>query len=233
MSTEIDLSGSPSIANIRLSFAVAQRKPEDARTALAAGADANTARDVVGARPLLVGAAGRGDAAMCLLLLNAGAEINAADSAGRTALHTAVAEGHGDVVAVLLANGADAERARCPGGDVVMVAAQRGHTDILRTLLEHGLNADVVADEGRSALMWAVMGHHEAAARVLMAFGADPTRRDASGATTEDIARRWVMEPTHLIQELRTRGDRHTLLRTIAVPSADNAARPHGRGRRL
>lgn len=68
-------------------------------------------------------AAGNGNAAVVIVLLDAGAEFMARDRKGDTPLHRAVAHGHSDVAAVLLDAGAQ-----------VMVQNRRGKTpwDIAR-----------------------------------------------------------------------------------------------------
>ena len=52
-------------------------------------------------------AARNSDAAGVITALNAGADVNAGDSAGLTALHWAALRGHADVFKLLLSRGAD------------------------------------------------------------------------------------------------------------------------------
>ena len=99
------------------------------------------------------------------LLLEAGADVNAADAYQKqTALMWAAAEGHADVVKALLDARADPNR--------------KAHV----TDLEERKHADH-ATGGFTALMFAVRNGHEAAVRALIKGGADPKLTNGDGAT--------------------------------------------------
>lgn len=75
-----------------------------------------------------------GDILGASLLLDAGADIHAADHAGRTPLHEAVALGHAPLAALLVQRGASIE-ARAANGDTPRsIAAARANPELLRAL---------------------------------------------------------------------------------------------------
>ena len=78
---------------------------------------------------------------MVKVLLDHGADVNAQDSLGNTALTLAVNYGHAEIVKVLLDNGADANLRRKDGPTALLAACQRRSVDMVKMLLEKG--ADV------------------------------------------------------------------------------------------
>jgi ankyrin repeat protein len=104
--------------------------------------------------PMLLEAAARGDAVMCEVLLDAGADVAATDlktssdphatiEEATTALHLAARAGAADTVKLLLARGASATGFGY-GVTPLMMAAQTGSAACVRLLLEAG--ADVGAE---------------------------------------------------------------------------------------
>ncbi|WP_078490095.1 ankyrin repeat domain-containing protein [Streptomyces bikiniensis] len=88
----------------------------------------------------LTRAAEEGDAASVTQSLDAGAEVDAVGTAGRTSLDLAVHAGHARIVRVLLAAGADP---RQPAGEYseltpMCLAAMYGHTAVVGALLDAG-----------------------------------------------------------------------------------------------
>ncbi len=67
-------------------------------------------------------AAIQGNAAMACLLLEHGADVNAVDGTGRTALMDAAAKGHTDIAKILLEYGADASMADDDGNTALRIA---------------------------------------------------------------------------------------------------------------
>ncbi|KAI3318545.1 hypothetical protein HD806DRAFT_526288 [Xylariaceae sp. AK1471] len=72
------------------------------------------------------------------LLLNAGADINAADIVNGTPLHCAMTHGHKSIVRLLLDAGADVNRDHKDGWTPLLYAVDHGHVDIARLLIERG-----------------------------------------------------------------------------------------------
>jgi hypothetical protein len=86
----------------------------------------------------LVAAAARGDVAGARDCLDEGADVNAQDGAGRTALLLATLRGHAEVVTLLLAAGADPNLADARGVRPLAAADAGGQADIAAVLRSHG-----------------------------------------------------------------------------------------------
>src|SRR6266566_4808041 len=90
----------------------------------------------------LVDAAKARNTAEVLKLLGQGANANAKDKAGWTALFWAAFSGRTDIVRALLEKGANVNATDDSGKTPLISAAVRGHTDTVRTLLEKGAHGD-------------------------------------------------------------------------------------------
>ena len=102
-------------------------------------------------------------------LLTAGADINARDQHGQTALMNAATNGQVEVVRLLADRGADLNHRAKYGLTAVMLAVVRGHADVVRILVEAGADltlrgsgapgfdgktaADLARDRGEAALL--------------------------------------------------------------------------------
>ena len=80
----------------------------------------------------------RGDASELRTLLDAGADVDARDKYGQTALMIAAQRGHADVVRALLAAGAALDHTAKYELTAVMRAVINGHVEIVRLLVEAG-----------------------------------------------------------------------------------------------
>jgi ankyrin repeat protein len=99
-------------------------------------------------------AAGRGDLAAVEALLAKGADVNAKDAFGMTALEAASETGHLDVVQALIDRGADVNAKDNGGLTALIRASLLGHLDVVQALIAKG--ADVNAKTtigGLTALM--------------------------------------------------------------------------------
>lgn len=137
---------------------------------------------------LLLDAAERGDAAEIKRLLAAGADVNAADKDGGTALDAAAYYGHADCVKILLAAGADVHAVNIDGWTALMAAANRGKTEVVKLLLAAGADVNAAANAGQTVLMVAVINGHVEVVKVLLAAGANPKAVDKSGNTASHVA---------------------------------------------
>ncbi len=104
-------------------------------------------------------------------LLALGADVNAKNAHGATALFGASYYGNLDVVQVLLAKGADIN-ARSNGATALFVASQEGHASVVQALLAKGADIDAHASDGRTALDAAKGGGHTDVMNLLVRAGA-------------------------------------------------------------
>ncbi len=144
---------------------------------LRADADPN-AKSKLGNTPLIVAAAYPQSTSVIELLLAHGAELDATNNRGNTALRNAITVGDLKTVKLLLLHGAAINGGRNATSDLA-VAAERGHLEIVQLLLDHG--ADVNAKGGRHALHAALLAQKPAIARLLLKHGAQLDRRLSPG----------------------------------------------------
>ncbi len=131
----------------------------------------------------LMSAAGRGDLVAVNTLIAHGADVNAKDGNGQTALYWATTGGHTDVMQTLLAHGADVNAKNISGQTALEVAAQLGHNDVVKTLLARGADVNAQDEFGYTALEVAAQFGHNDVVKTLLAHGADVHAKDKSGYT--------------------------------------------------
>ena len=119
-----------------------------------------------------------------------GADVNASNQYGDTALMVAVLNNvNPEVIVILLKNGADINAEDMYGNTALSSAAGSGYTEILSILLRNG--ADVNARDGISgwtALMCAVNNTEPESISILLRNGVDASIRDNYGERAIDIA---------------------------------------------
>ena len=101
-------------------------------------------------------AAYNGHLAICRLLIDKGAQVEAKCSGGSTPLHYAAHQGHVQIVRLLCDHGADIKARDCYGYGPLHRAVIHDHISVVKELIEQR-NAEVNAidDDGRTALMCA------------------------------------------------------------------------------
>jgi uncharacterized protein len=143
---------------------------------LAAEAEAN--------RPAedLFNAVENGDATAVQALLANGADVNAKDADGGTALMAACQKGHREVVQALFAHGATQVNAKTKysGVSALMEASENGHLDVVQALLEKGADVNTKSDDGRIALTLATQKGHADVGALLVQAGAKPLATSGS-----------------------------------------------------
>lgn len=123
------------------------------------------------------------------ILMSRGAQIDARNRQGYTALWLAVKEGHWSVVEQLLQRGALVDE---PLGQArktpLMIAAEEGHLELLELLLARGAALEAEDHEGFTALSWACLRGHLAATKCLIEHGCNRQHEDHKGRTALDLA---------------------------------------------
>ena len=87
-----------------------------------------------------------------LMLLKMGADVNARDEDGKTALHNASQSGYTEIVRLLLDNGADVNAKDNYGRTALHNASESGYTEIVRLLLNNGADINAKDKWGQTAL---------------------------------------------------------------------------------
>jgi ankyrin repeat protein len=147
------------------------------RAALSGGASPN-ARDTNG-NTALMWATVYGDVRCMKLLVAHGADIDATNALGGTALMRSVYDYQ--KVLMLVAHGAEVNRPSALGNSALILAARLADSHrVVEFLLSHGADAWATNVWGATALMAAVAGGDEASVRALLAHGADVNAQPAA-----------------------------------------------------
>jgi len=110
---------------------------------------------------------------MVQLLLDSGADANAAEHEwGGTPLHSGVRSGSPEIVALLLQRGAKTNTRSMSGFTPLHLAATEGRADIATMLLAAGAPVGARDKQGRTALQWALKEGNQNVVAVLEAHGA-------------------------------------------------------------
>ena len=148
------------------------------------GVDVNKIDRVVGA-PLHY-AAIKGRSEIVLLLLDAGAEIDATTRTHpkKQAIHLASANGHLQIVSLLLEKGADVNALSSRGATALHEAVVGEFREVARLLTESGADINAVDEDKRwTPLHQAVRLNSPEMASLLLELEADPNARDLKGYT--------------------------------------------------
>jgi ankyrin repeat protein len=121
--------------------------------------------------------------ALLMLLLERGADVNAATRTRMTPFRRAVWMADERLVRLLLAKGADLKARDCYGNTVLHTAAEGGDENIVRFLIEQGLSVHDTNNYGQTPLHKASYEAQEMSARVLIENVADVDAQDTAGAT--------------------------------------------------
>jgi ankyrin repeat protein len=167
--------------------------PSEARAPVAAANDDEAAKPLpppARIQELLFDAARLGRTDVLPALLVAGADIEAHDPKGYTALILASYNGQAAATELLLKHGAlpDAPD-RIRGNTALMGVAFKGYGAIAERLLDAGADPHATNTAGQTALMMAAMFGHSGIVDRLLAAGADPLAIDAAGNSAWSVAR--------------------------------------------
>jgi ankyrin repeat protein len=131
----------------------------------------------------LADAAEKHDQESIRALLKSGADVNAAQVDGTTALHWAAFHNDAELTGLLLKAGADVNAANLYGVPPLAQACINANAEIVKLLLEAGADANTTMKGGETALMLASRSGNVQAVNALLEKGADPNRRERLGQT--------------------------------------------------
>jgi ankyrin repeat protein len=131
----------------------------------------------------LADAAERQDRARIAELLKQGADVNAAQTDGMTALHWAVYHDDPQTTVLLIKAGAEAKAANRYGVTPLCLACTNGNTEIVEMLLKAGADPNMKLNGGETVLMIAARTGRPGPVKALLGRGADVNAKDRKGQT--------------------------------------------------
>jgi uncharacterized protein len=146
-----------------------------------------------GARPSVVDAAKSGDKDALRAVLKQGANVNAPEGDGTTALHWASYHDDAESTDLLIAAGAKVNAANDLGVTPLWTASQNGSETVVRKLLAAGANPNLALLAGETPLMVAARSGYPVVVEQLLAKGANPDAHGSRGQT----ALMWAVSERH------------------------------------
>lgn len=131
----------------------------------------------------LLAAAREGDIGRVARWLRLGANVDAVDSSGSSALSLSALEGHVWVVSKLLDANANLELRDARGRTNLLHASAGGHAIVVQKLIDAGADVNARDSEQNSALILAAANGHASVVQLLLQSGADPDTTNADGET--------------------------------------------------
>lgn len=116
-------------------------------------------------------------------LLEQGADVDAVQADGMTALHWAVWHDELTIAQLLIEHGADVNVQNRYGVPPLSLACRNGHGEIVNLMLQSGADANVSLRGGETVLMTAARTGRPQPVRALIAAGADVNARDDNNQT--------------------------------------------------
>lgn len=130
----------------------------------------------------VIRAAYNNDTALARQLLEAGADVNAKEGNGWTALQHAVDQDNEELTRLLLDHGAEINHRNTPTGRAAIHYAAMGDDDkLLRLLIERGADIDIRNNDGETPLYDAASMGKEACVKLLIDSGCDVTAKNLKG----------------------------------------------------
>ena len=134
-------------------------------------------------RATLADAAERRDTALVRTLLEAKADVNAAQIDGTTALHWAAYHDDAEMAALLVRAGANVNAVNRYGVPPLSLACATGNAGVVKLLLAAGADANATLKGGETVLMVAARSGNLEAVKALLARGARHDARERRGQT--------------------------------------------------
>ncbi len=145
----------------------------------------------------LADAAKRADWAAVRKLLQAGADVDARQGDGSTALHWASYRDNREVAALLIRAGTDVDAANDLGVTALWAACENGSPAMVETLLEAGADPNRALPFGETLLMTAARTGNADVVGRLLAAGADVDAATGEGAYGAQTALMWAVAQGH------------------------------------
>lgn len=173
-------------------------------------------------------AARDGDLPTVQTLVVQGADVNAVNENGSTALHFAADKGRAEVVRFLLDRGASVNVKAKSGSTPLLLAAQAGSLETVRLLLDHGAEINVETGAGQGHFNWsplsaAVNANTREVVDLLLSRGADPNL--PNGAPLGLAANKRNREMIRLLLEHGASAGKEHALRLMALHGDVEAVR--------
>jgi ankyrin repeat protein len=171
----------------------------------------------------LIRAAALGKHRRVISSLKTGANVNAHDTHGRTALHWASQEGHTTTVKLLIKHGARVDLLDGRGFSPLMLAIGEGHQKIVACLLAAGarVNQRCKPSDYGTALVLAAAWNRLNIVRQLVSCGAHVNSKDSAGRTPLffavssghfEVVKFLIKQGAFVDLNFRGRGEKKTLL---------------------
>jgi len=169
-------------------------------------------------------------------LLEKGADVNAIDEWGNTALSEAARAGHIAVVKLLIDKGADVNAKDDKRGWIfnytfdrrgmtaLMWAAERGHTEVVKFLIEKGADVNARNSGGWTALSFAARAGHIEVVKLLIKKGADIDSAIVRLESLESIDDPKFKAGAKMLERLRPKQEIASQPVTIVSKSSQEAA---------
>jgi ankyrin repeat protein len=133
----------------------------------------------------IVSAAAVGDLAAVKALLKDGADVNATQGDGLTALHWAARRGDAELANTLIVAGANVKvTTRLTGYTPLHLASERGASAVVQALVKAGADANAVTLTGATPLMFASAAGDVASVKALLDAGAKPNAAETDRGQT-------------------------------------------------
>ena len=121
-------------------------------------------------------------------LLQAGADVKATASDGRTALHEASRKGFTEIIGCLLEKGAEINAYTVVRETPLYFACNYMNEEAIRALIDKGADVNAVSETGESPLHVIAESGNDAMVELLLVHGADVKARDNDGTTALHLA---------------------------------------------
>ena len=171
-------------------------------------------------------AASMGNLQLASILIAAGARVNLAGPAGRTALHFAVLGAQLDMIRYLLEKNADLNSRDAEGTSPLDDAVWRDELDAAAILLAHGAHLNEIEPKtGATPINEAAYQGHTRLIRYLLQFHPNLDTRDKEGyRPLENVARRDKEDAALLLLEAEAQKEPHSLDKTMDLAVRKDAA---------